>query len=896
MPDLAKTYNPTLVEDKWYRFWEENDLFRTDVNSAAEPFVIMMPPPNVTGILHMGHALQDSIQDALIRYYRMRGREALWLPGTDHAGIATQNVVERDLLERGIKREDLGREKFLAEVWKWKEKHGGIISQQKRRLGDSADWHRERFTMDEGMSEAVGEAFVRLYNEGLVYRGYYIVNWCPRCSTAISDEEVDHRETQGHLWYIRYPLSPPFLKGGKGGLSAPEYLTVATTRPETMLGDTAIAAHPDDERFQHLKGRVAVLPVLNHEIPVIFDDFVDPKFGTGLVKVTPAHDPNDFDIGKRHNLPQIKVIDERGAMTHEAGPDFEGMDRFECREALVERLQELGLLEKIEPHTHAVGHCDRCKTVIEPYLSRQWFVKMKPLAQPAIEAVTSGRIKFVPPRWEKVYLSWLEEIRDWCISRQLWWGHRIPVFTCDDCQHEWAATKSPPVCPKCGSKNFAQDPDVLDTWFSSWLWPFSTLGWPRDSEAFRYFYPTHVLVSGYDIIFFWIARMIMAGLKFTAHDPYNTVYITGMVKDELGRWMSKSLGNGIDPIEMIDQYGADAVRYSLVVLTTEGQDIKLAPSRFEMGRNFANKLWNAARFLLMQERPERFSVTESAKLTLEDRWILSRLQRMLETVEDRVARYRLSEALLAIYDFTWHDYCDWYLELIKPRLYNNPDPANREGVLALALRVFEISLRALHPFMPFVTEELWQQIASLDGLDIGMTIPKSIMRQEYPKAENARLDPAAEEQLELVQSVITAVRNIRAEMGVPPKTAAPLLISGSPEEFAILQNQHSMLTTLAKVSHLERVSSKPVHAASAVAGTLEIFVPLEGLIDLDVERKRLDKEIQRQEGLLKSIRAKLSNEAFVSNAPAEIVDRERQKQTDIEATLEKLRRNRQSLD
>ena len=885
MPDLPKTYDPTRVEDKWYKFWEENDLFRTGPDPAREPFVIMMPPPNVTGILHMGHALQDAIQDALIRYYRMKGREALWMPGTDHAGIATQNVVERDLIERGLRREDLGRERFIEEVWKWKEKHGGIISQQKRRLGDSADWHRERFTMDEGMSQAVAEAFVRLYNEGLIYRGDYIVNWCPRCGTAISDEEVDHRETRGHLWYVRYPL-----KGSD------EYLTVATTRPETMLGDTAVAAHPDDERFQHLRGRLAILPVLNREIPVIFDSFVDPRFGTGLVKVTPAHDPNDFDISKRHSLPQVKVIDEKGAMTHEAGSEFDGMDRFECREALVERLQELGLLEKIEAHTHAVGHCDRCKTVIEPYLSRQWFVSMKPLAGPAIEAVTSGRIKFVPPRWEKVYLSWLEEIRDWCISRQLWWGHRIPVFKCEDCGHEWASANASQTCPQCGRKNFVQDPDVLDTWFSSWLWPFSTLGWPHDNEAYRYFYPTNVLVSGYDIIFFWIARMIMAGLKFTGQDPYHTVYITGMVKDELGRWMSKSLGNGIDPIEMIDRYGADAVRYSLVVLTTEGQDIKLAPSRFEMGRHFANKLWNAARFLLMQERPNRFSVNAPPELALEDRWILSRLQGMLSTVEDRVARFRLNEALLAIYDFTWHDFCDWYLELIKPRLYDNPYQTQREGTLALALHIFETALRALHPFMPFVTEELWQQIAAVEGLGLTISEPRSVMRQKYPQADSALSDPVAEEQMELLQSVIQSVRNIRAEMGVPPRLTAQLLVSDSEQNIRILQEQFAMLKTLAKVATLQQVSSKPAHCASAVVGSLEIYVPLEGLIDLDVERARLDKEIARQQSLLKSIRQKLANEAFVNNAPAEIVERERQKQADIEASLKKLQGYRQSLE
>ena len=887
MPDLAKTYDPKLVEEKWYRFWEENDLFRTEPDPDKQPYVIMMPPPNVTGILHMGHALQDAVQDALIRYHRMKGFEALWMPGTDHAGIATQNVVEKELAEKGITREELGREAFLEEVWKWKEKHGGIISVQKRRLGDSPDWHRERFTMDEGMSRAVAEAFVRLYNEGLIYRGDYIVNWCPRCQTAISDEEVDHKDTQGHLWYIRYPLK-----------DSNEFLTVATTRPETMLGDTAIAAHPDDERFQYLKGKTVLLPVLGREIPVIFDDFVDPKFGTGLVKVTPAHDPNDFEMGQRHNLPSVKVLNARGVMTAEAGPDFEGMDRFECREALLKRLEEHTLLEKTKPHTHAIGHCSRCKTVIEPYLSRQWFVKMKPLAAPAIESVKSGRIKFVPKRWEKVYLRWLEDIRDWCISRQLWWGHRIPVYTCDKCCCEWASVNAPGECPKCKSKNFQQDPDVLDTWFSSWLWPFSTLGWPEENDAYRYFYPTDVLVSGYDIIFFWIARMIMAGLKFTGEEPYHTVYITGMIKDELGRWMSKSLGNGIDPLEMIDQYGADAVRYSLVVLTTEGQDIKLAPSRFEMGRNFANKLWNAARFLLMQERPDRFTVIEPAvrlsraELKLEDRWILSRLQGMLKTVKDRIKRYRLNEALLAIYDFTWHDYCDWYVELIKPRLYQAGDSSQREATLALAFRVFESALRALHPFMPFVTEELWQQIASIDGLLLDVNDSHSVMRQRYPEANSSLIDRRAERQMEVIQSVIQAVRNVRAEMSVPPGAEARVLIAGPDEEINILLEQFDMLKNLAKISELRKAESKPKHAASAVVGTMEIFVPLEGLIDLEIERARLDKEITRYEGMLRGIMKKLGNESFLQKAPPEIVKREERKKEEIEAALTKLQRNR----
>ncbi|TKJ40443.1 valine--tRNA ligase [candidate division LCP-89 bacterium B3_LCP] len=884
MPELAKTYDPKIVEDKWYKFWEENDFFHTEPNPDKEPYVIMMPPPNVTGILHMGHALQDSVQDALIRYHRMKGREALWMPGMDHAGIATQNVVEKKLADEGVKKEDLGREAFIDEVWKWKEKHGGIISQQKRCLGDSPDWNRQRFTMDEGMSRTVTEAFVRLYNEGLIYRGDYIVNWCPRCRTAISDEEVDHRDIEGNLWYVKYPIK-----------DSDDHLTVATTRPETMLGDTGVAANPKDERYRHLKGKIAILPVLGRELPIIFDDYVDKEFGTGLVKVTPAHDPNDFEMGKRHDLPSIKVMDEGGILTAEAGEDFQGMDRFECRDALVKRLEDHGFIEKVEKHSHSVGHCQRCKTMIEPYLSRQWFVNMKPLAEPAIEAVKSGKIKFVPKRWEKVYLAWLENIRDWCISRQLWWGHRIPVYRCSDCGYEWASVDPPDKCPQLDSNSIEQDPDVLDTWFSSWLWPFSTLGWPEDNKDLNYYYPTDVLVSGYDIIFFWIARMIMAGLKFTGKEPYHTVYITGMIKDELGRWMSKSLGNGIDPLEMIEKYGTDAVRYSLVVLTTEGQDIRLAPSRFEMGRNFANKLWNAARFLFMQDKPERFTVTAPEKLELEDRWILSRLQNMLRTVEKNVKRYRLNEALLAIYDFTWHDYCDWYVELIKPRLYQSDDPVKREGTLALALKIFETALRALHPFMPFVTEELWQQIAAIDGLDIQISEPRTIMRQQYPESAKRFIDKSAESDMDTLQNVIQAVRNIRADMGVPPKAKAQVLVTGPDSAIQILQEHSHMLETLAGIDNLTNTTDRPEHSASAIVGELEIFVPLEGLIDLDIERSRLEKEITRHEGMLEGIKKKLSNESFIKKAPENIVLREREKENSLEEKLSKFKKNRLSL-
>jgi len=871
--ELEKTYDPKKVETKWYKIWEENDSFRTKVDENKKRFVIMMPPPNVTGILHMGHALQDTIQDALIRYHRMMGYESLWLPGTDHAGISTQNVVEKKLLAKNIRKEDLGREKFLEEVWRHKEEHGGIIMKQKRYLGDSADWSRERFTMDEQLSRAVRAAFVQLYDRGLIFRGDYIVNWCPRCRSAISDDEVDHEEHNGRLWWINY-----YLKDLPN-----QFIQVATTRPETMLGDTAIAVNPKDPRFKGLVGKTAIIPVIKREIPIIADSEVSLEFGTGAVKVTPAHDPNDFEIGKRHSLPSIKVLDEDGKMTVEAGEEFIGMDRYECREALIEELKLRKLLVKTTDHTHAVGHCYRCRTVIEPFLSRQWFVKMKPLAEPAIEAVKDGRIKFVPKRWEKVYFSWLENVRDWCISRQLWWGHRIPVWYCQDCSETIVPLKDPDNCPKCGSENLEQDPDVLDTWFSSWLWPFSTLGWPEKTPEMKYFYPTDVLVSAYDIIFFWIARMIMAGLEFTGDIPYHTIYITGMIKDEQGRWMSKSLGNGIDPIDMINQYGADAVRYSLTVLNTLGQDIKLAPSRFEMGRNFANKLWNAGRFIQMQGGLQGI---EPAEDELVDRWISSRFQKVVDIVHRKMKQYRLDDALMAIYEFTWHEFCDWYLELIKPRLYGK-DPSARQKALTLSHDLLRGTLELLHPFMPFITEELNQAVTGGDGL---------LIKADFPKKQKRWINEDAEEKMAFLQEVIGVVRNLRSEMNVPPMKMAEIILIGDKNKIKLIEDHIDYFTNLAKVDRAYRSEVKPKPASSAIVGNLEIFLPLGDLINIDSELARLNKERERLQDRLNSLEAKMHNKNFLQKAAPEVVEREREKLQSVQTQIEKIDINIQLLN
>ncbi len=886
--EIPKIYDPKKVEDRLYQFWQDKEYFRAEVNPKKKPYTIVIPPPNVTDILHMGHAYNNTLQDILIRFHRMKGFETLWLPGTDHAGIATQNVVERRLLqEEGRTRHDLGREKFVERVWQWREKYGGLIINQLKKLGASCDWSRTRFTMDEAYSRAVREVFVRLYEKGLIYRGKYIINWCPRCHTALSDEEVIHKDEQGHLWYIKYPI-----KGSD------RFITVATTRPETMLGDTAVAVHPGDERYKDLVGKKSILPILNREIPIIADEQVDPEFGTGAVKVTPAHDPNDFEIGRRHKLPSIVVMDTEGKMNENAGK-YRGMDRFKCREKLVEDLKKQGLLEKVEPHQHAVGHCQRCNTVVEPYFSEQWFVKIKPLAEKALAAVREGDIRFIPEKWTKVYENWMTNIRDWCISRQLWWGHRIPVYYCEDCGHQMVKREKPEVCEKCGSTHIRQDEDVLDTWFSSWLWPFATLGWPEKTPDLDYFYPTNALVTAQDIIFFWVARMIMAGLEFMGEKPFSDVYIHGIIRDEQGRKMSKSLGNGIDPLQMVQKYSADAVRFSLIMLTSEGQDINLSESKFEMGRNFSNKIWNAFRFLMMNAdeklQDSDFDLLEKIEnpaAELSDRWIVSRTQAVVESITQSLEKYKFNEALTTFYNFFWHDFCDWYLELIKPRLYAEADPEAKKWVLNLAFWVLKVAIRLLHPVMPFITEEIWQAVRTSSDAE-------SIVIAPWPAVSKKLRSSRAEEEMAFLQDFIGAIRNIRSEMNVPPTRKARVLVTDlQAGQEDILQGNQSYVFHLAGVEKMDfaRRAENVKQVASAVVQGAELYVPLEGLIDLNKERERLEKEITRLENLLEQVSKKLGNTNFVSRAPAQVVEKERQKQQAYRTDLEKLRRNLASLE
>ncbi|MBZ0264601.1 valine--tRNA ligase [bacterium] len=918
--DIPKTYDPNKVEAKYAKWWQEKGFFKTAPDPDKEPFTIMMPPPNVTGVLHMGHALQDTIQDTLIRYHRMQGFEAHWQAGKDHAGIATQTVVEKELKKnRQPDRRTLGRDKFIEEVWKVVERNQNVITRQKMAMGDSADWSRERFTLDEGLSRAVREVFVRLYEDGLIYRGPYIVNWSPALGSAISDEEVDHRDEEGHLWHIRYPG----VNGGEGAV-------VATTRPETMLGDTAVMVHPEDERYQHLIGKEVELPLTGRRIPVIADDYVDREFGTGTVKVTPAHDPNDFEVGKRHNLPMPVIMDTHAQIQAPAPEKYIGMDRFKARDAIIKDLEEQGLLVKVEKHQHAVGYCHRTKVPIEPYLSTQWFLKMKPLADPAIEAVRNGEIQFVPNRWEKVYFQWLENIRDWCISRQLWWGHRIPAWYCDNCDEMTVSREDPGECSACGSKNIRQDEDVLDTWFSSWIWPFSTLGWPDETDEIGYYHPTDVLVSGYDIIFFWIARMIMADLYFTGHIPYKTVYITGMIKDKQGRWMSKSLGNGIDPLEMIEQYGADAVRYSLTVLTTEGQDINLDPTRFEMGRNFTNKLWNAFRFvasqaseLLPQQLEEMHNTarsmpdplspagfptpqgpTEEANLrrliteaieasgpsALEDRWIRARYVETVHEVEDRLSRYKMNEALLAIYRFTWNEFCDWYIESIKPRISYDANANEAAATLRFACNILEDLVCMLHPFMPFITEEIYQLLGQIEGRFLPSDRSETVSLARWHNADVQKTDDKAIEEYSYVQELVSAVRNVRGELLVAPSKNVKIALHEKDPRIKLIKREWSTIQRLAKLEDdgLLLVKEKPALSATTLVEGRQLFVPLEGLIDIDAEKARVEKEVGKLDGLLMGVQKKLENKKFVDNAPGDVVKKERDKLNDYEEKKAKL--------
>jgi valyl-tRNA synthetase len=872
---LDKSYDPHQVEEKWYRYWEERGYFRANENSEQKAYSIVIPPPNVTGVLHIGHALNNTLQDILIRFKRMEGYNVLWMPGTDHAGIATQNVVEKQLLEEGLDRHTLGREKFIDRVWKWKEQSGGTIIEQLKKLGASCDWSRERFTMDEGLSEAVKEVFIRLYQEGLIYRSHYIINWCPRCQTALSDLEVEHQEALGKLYHLKYPFK-----------ESDRFVVVATTRPETMLGDTAVAVNPEDKRYQGVIGGKVVLPVVNREIPIIADPYVDIEFGTGCLKITPAHDFNDFEIGLKHGLEQIKVIDEAGRMNENAGP-YQGKDRFECREEIVEDFERNGILIKIEDYHHVVGHCYRCKTIVEPNLSLQWFVKAKPLAKTSIEAVRSGRTKIIPEVWGKTYFEWMENIRDWCISRQIWWGHRIPAWYCGQCGEVIVSKQTPTSCPKCSSDRLTPETDVLDTWFSSALWPFSTMGWPKETKELKRFYPTSVLVTGFDILFFWVARMMMMGLKFMGDVPFRDVYIHGLVRDERGEKYSKTRGNVVDPLDLIDRFGADALRFTLAALTMPGSDLKLSESRTEGYRHFANKIWNASRFSLMNL--EKFNVDEMTRevppkeFSLPDRWIRGRLNQVIREVQTALEDYKFNEASHVLYQFIWHEFCDWYLELTKLYLYKEGGKKRRKLTQRTLLEVLDAVLRLLHPFMPFITEEIWQQLPQRKENE-------SVMVAEFPKPDKRYDDEGVADEMALIIEVTNALRNLRGEMNHPPGEQIVVLFRTKNEEVEKRLREHqSFIQFLALVKKFKfgQDLEKPLYSAFAAIRDIEIFVPMDRS-RMEEEAKRLQKEILKIEKESAFVMKKLSNEQFVSKAPREVVEEVKAKASEFRNQREKL--------
>ena len=871
MKELPKAYDFRGVEEKWYRFWEEKGFFTPKLDPKKPRFSMVIPPPNVTGTLHVGHALNTTLQDIMARYKRMDGYDTLWVPGTDHAGIATQNVVEKQLAKEGLTRHDLGREEFLKRVWAWKEEYGGAIIAQLKRLGCSCDWTRLRFTMDEGLSRAVREVFVRLWEEGLIYRGDYIINWCPRCHTALADIEVEHEPTPGHLWHLRYPLVT-----GEG------HIVVATTRPETMLGDTAVAVNPEDERYRALIGQKVKLPLIGREIPIIADREVDPEFGTGAVKVTPAHDFADFEIARRHKLPFVKVMDEDGRMTEEAGP-YAGLDRFEARKKVVEDLKAQGLLEKIEDYEVVLGKCYRCGDIVEPLLSKQWFVRMKPLATPAIAAVERGFTRLVPENWKNLYYDWMHNIRDWCISRQIWWGHRLPAWTCKDCGEITVSREDPSACAHCGSKNIVQEEDVLDTWFSSALWPFSTLGWPEDTPELRLYYPTSLLVTSFDILFFWVARMLMMGLHFMGAVPFRDVYIHALVRDEKGQKMSKSRGNVIDPLVMIEKYGTDAFRFTLAALAAQGRDIKLAESRIEGYRHFVNKIWNAARFVLLNLEGYEKTPLLKEELPKESRWILSRLTRTIARVRQALDAYEFDQAALTLYHFFWHEYCDWYVEMSK-RFLAEGGKARRLAQNVL-LFVLETSLRLLHPFMPFVTEEIWQAIPH-EG--------ESVMIAPYPKPDPELEDEEVEQEIARIKEAIVAIRAIRADYHLHPTAEIRVIIATERENLAALFREFEpVIRQLARVSTLEVTKdlSRPKGAASAVLTGAELFVPLEGLVDVAVEIKKLSREEEKVLKELSRVEKRLTNENFLKKAPQEVVAKERARAEELRERLTRIREN-----
>ncbi len=883
MTELSKTYDPKAVEDKWYAWWMERGYFRGDASKGGTPYPIVIPPPNVTGILHMGHALNNTIQDVLTRWRRMQGYNTVWVPGTDHAGIATQNVVERALKEEGKSRHDLGRDAFVERVWQWREQYGNTIKNQLMRIGASCDWERERFTMDEGLSRAVTEVFVRLYEKNLIYRGNYIINWCPRCQTALSDEESEHRSVDGRLYYVRYPI-----KGGK----KKDYVLVATTRPETLLGDVAVAINPRDDRYRHLVGKEIVLPVLHRTLTVVEDDFVDPEFGTGVVKVTPAHDPNDFEMGQRHELPSVNVMDEDGYMNDAAGP-YKGMDRFECRARIVEQLKEEGLLEREEPHPHAVGHCYRCDAVVEPRLSPQWFVKMKPLARPALDVVKEGRIQFVPERWTKVYVEWMENIRDWCISRQIWWGHRIPVFYCDECGNEWASRETPDACAACGGARIRQDEDVLDTWFSSWLWPFSVFGWPDEDPDRDFYYPTATLSTASEIIFFWVARMVMAGLECMNDIPFTHVYIHGTVRDEIGRKMSKSLGNSIDPLTIVDKYSADALRFSLMMLSATGTDVQLSDEKFEIGRNFGTKLWNAARFMQMHGATAPADFVEpqfdAALLSADDQHILARLHDTIASCTESLERFRFNDYARGIYDFLWHQYCDWYVEYSKPILYGD-DAVRRDQVLKVMHYAYANALRLLHPLMPFVTEELWQGMGYNAFHESIMIAPWPEMR-EIDELEEWGVQAAVVSYVDAKHDLIRVARQLRADYGLPPRREIDLIIRASNErnEKRLIRDEESIASLLsAKKIQFDRHYAPPKAMPSAISQLGAVYMPVEGVIDVEQEVGKLRVQQEKVAAELQKVVRKLGNMDFISKAPKHVVAQQEERKKSLVEKSDKL--------
>ena len=867
--ELEKVYDPKQVEDKTYRFWVEKRYFHAEPNPKKKPYTIVIPPPNITGQLHLGHALDCTLQDSIIRFKRMQGYEALWLPGTDHASIATEAKIVEAMRKEGVTKDDLGREGFLERAWEWKKTYGGKIVEQLKKMGSSCDWERERFTLDEGCSEAVKEVFIRLYEKGLIYRGERIINWCPHCLTSISDAEVEYEEHDGHFWHIRYPLSD-----GSG------YLEIATTRPETLLGDTALAVHPDDERYQALVGKTVILPLVGREIPIVADSYVEMDFGTGVVKITPAHDPNDFEVGLRHNLPVINVMND-DATINENGGKYRGMDRYECRKQIVADLEAEGFLIKVEDHKHNVGSCYRCSTTVEPRVSKQWFVKMGPLAGPAIEAVRSGETKFVPDRFSKIYYHWMENIKDWCISRQLWWGHRIPAWYCQDCGEVIVAKEEPHTCPKCGSKNLQQDPDTLDTWFSSALWPFSTLGWPNQTEELKYFYPTSTLVTGYDIIFFWVARMIFSGVENMGKSPFETVFIHGIVRDAQGRKMSKSLGNGIDPLKVIDEYGADALRFTLATGNSPGNDMRFVEEKVKASRNFANKIWNATRFILMNLSDEIDKPELPQRLQTEDKWILSKLNTLIKEVTENLERFELGIAVQKLYDFIWDVLCDWYIELTKSRIQAGGESA--KSAQQVLIYVMNQCLKLLHPIMPFITEEIWQAIPN----DC-----ESIMVAPWPQYREDLCFQQEEEDFEKVMSAIKAIRNRRAEMNVPPSKKARVFVKTL--NTGMFESGAMFIERLASASEVKVSGVAPQQgedfsdAVQVITDSARIFIPLDELVDKEKELARLEKERKACDKDIAMVEQKLSSQGFIEKAPQNVVEAERAKLEKHKERMEKI--------